>query len=104
MNIDFVKIFSKFDKLWLGFILAILTPSVTLYIVFFYKFDEYSIRQFFHFMITMRIMSKMFSLCVLPNLGLFFLFIWGDFLRGARGVLAATFLVTFVIIFIQFVL
>jgi hypothetical protein len=104
MKVDIIRIFSKFDKLWIGFILALLVPVITLYIVFIYKFDEYSIGQFFNFMIAMRIMSKMFSLCVLPNLGLFFLFIWGDFLHGARGVLTATFFVTFVIIIIQFVL
>jgi hypothetical protein len=101
---DFIRIFSKFDKLWLGFILALLVPVTTLFIVFVNKFDEYSIDQFFHFMITMRIMSKMFSLCVIPNLGLFFLFIWGDFLHGARGVLTATFVITFAIIIMQFVI
>jgi uncharacterized membrane protein len=104
LNTDFIKFFFRFDKIWLGFALAAIVPAITLFIVYLHSFDNYSVKQFFHFMISMRIMSKLFSLCVLPNLGLFFLFIWGDFLRGARGVLMATFVVTIFILVLQQVL
>jgi hypothetical protein len=46
-------------------------------------------------------MTKLFSLCVLPNLGLFFLFLWPDFNKAAKGVVTATFLVAIVIVIIQ---
>lgn len=104
MNIKSKQWLLKLDNLWLGFILALITPAITLAIVFLYRFDNYSVKEFFDFLQSMRIMSKLFSLCVIPNLGLFFLYIWGNLLRGARGVLAATFVVTFVIIIIQFAL
>jgi hypothetical protein len=95
------RFFSVFDKLWIGLLLALICPVVTLYIVYLHSFDNYSIKEFFHFIITMKIMSKLFSLCVLPNLGLFFVFIWGNYLKGARGVLTGTFVVTFVILILQ---
>jgi hypothetical protein len=104
MNTNYKSYFLKFDKLWLGLILALAAPVITIFIVYLHSFDNYSIKEFFHFLAAMRIMSKLFSLCVLPNLGIFFLFIWGDFLRGARGVLTATFIVTAVILIIQFVI
>ena len=104
MNTKFEKILSGIDKTWLGFILALLAPIITLAIVFVYKFDNYTLDEFIDFLKSMHIMSKLFSLCVIPNLGLFFLFIWGNLLRGSRGVLAATFVVTFAIIVVQYIL
>jgi len=106
MNIkstEFIKWLPKIDKFWLGFILGIITPVITLVIVFFHTFSNYSVKEFFDFLQTMRILTKLFSLCVLPNLGVFFLFIWGDLLHGSRGVLAATFFVAIVILIIQFI-
>jgi hypothetical protein len=103
--IDWDKQLVKFDKTWLGLVLSIILPVITLSILFLYKFNgSYTFRQFISFMDTMQIMSKIFSLCVLPNLGLFFLFIWGNLLHGARGVIAGTLVVTFSILFVQFVL
>jgi hypothetical protein len=102
-NFDQRKYFSGVDRLWVGFAFALLLPVITLFIVYLHTFDNYSIKQFFHFLIAMRIISKLFSLCVIPNLALFFLYIWGDFLKGARGVLMATFVVTVFILVLQHV-
>jgi uncharacterized membrane protein len=99
-----MKWFVKFDKFWLGFILAILVPVITLFITYHHTFGNQHVPEFFQFLRDRHIMSKLFSLCVLPNLALFFLYIWGNFLKGARGVLAATILVAVIIVFIQFVL
>jgi hypothetical protein len=94
----------KLDKFWLGFILAILVPVLTLSITYHHTFGNQNISEFFQFLRDRQIMSKLFSLCVLPNLGLFFLYIWGNFLKGARGVLAATIFVALFVVYVQFVL
>jgi hypothetical protein len=94
----------KFDKFWLGFILAIIVPVITLSITCFHTFGNQHVSEFLQFLRDRHIMSKLFSLCVLPNLALFFLYIWGNFLKGARGVLAATILVAVFLVFVQFVL
>jgi hypothetical protein len=95
------KKFLKADSFWIGFISAIIVPIITLTITYFYTFTNYNVEEFFHFLITFRVMTKLFSLCVLPNLGLFFLYLWPEFNKAAKGVVASTFLVALVIIVIQ---
>jgi hypothetical protein len=94
----------KLDKFWIGFIVAIIVPVITLSITYFHTFSNQTIHEFFQFLRDRQIMSKLFSLCVLPNLAVFFLYIWGNFLKGARGVLAATIVVAVFVVFVQFVL
>jgi len=94
----------KLDKFWIGFIMAIIVPVITLSITYYHTFGNQHITEFFQFLHDRQIMSKLFSLCVLPNLAIFFLYIWGNFLKGARGVLAATIVVAIFVVFIQFVL
>lgn len=94
--------FAKFDKTGLGLSLGIIAPIITLVVVYLYSFDGYSVKEFFTFLSTMRVMTKLFSLCLLPNLLVFFTFIWGDLMRGARGVLMATILIAVIVMIIQF--
>lgn len=92
------------DNFFLGLALGIAAPIITLFIVYFVTFDNYTLKEFFEFLKTMRVLTKLFSLCVVPNLGVFFLFVWPNYLKGARGTLTATFLTAFVVIAIQFLL
>lgn len=92
---------SKFDNFIVGFVLGLIAPVLTLFIVYFVTFENYTIDEFFHFLKTMKVLTKLFSLCVVPNLAIFFLFVWPNFLKGAKGTLSATFLIAVVIIIIQ---
>lgn len=93
------------DKGWIGFLLGVTAPVITIIIVYFYSFNtnDYTFAQFIHFLKTMRVMSKLFSLCLLPNLLVFFLYIWADFNKGARGVLASTIVLAIIIVTNQFI-
>jgi hypothetical protein len=93
----------RFDNIYLGFVLGVLVPITTLAIVYVHTFHNYSVKEFFYYIKTMNIMTKLFSLCVIPNLGLFFLFIWPNYLKSARGVLTATFLVAFFVVIVQII-
>lgn len=89
------------NKIWIGAILGVLAPLVTLIITYLHTFDSYTVQEFINFLIRFRVLTKLLALCVLPNLGLFFLFLYPDFMRAARGVLLATFLTAIIIIIIQ---
>ena len=93
--------YQRFDKTWIGFIFGLSAPVITLGIVFLTTFNGYSYTEFIYFLSTMHIMTKLFSLCVLSNLAIFFLYIWGNLMSGARGVLAATLLIAMIVAFIQ---
>jgi hypothetical protein len=93
----------KLDKFWIGFTAGLIIPVLSLSIVYIHTFyPSYNIKEFFDFLYTMHITSKLFSLCVLPNLLLFFLFIWGELYKGARGALGATIVTAIAVVIIQF--
>jgi hypothetical protein len=88
---------SRYDLVKLGFALGVIVPIISFFIVYKIKFDGFTLREFYDFLITMNALPKLLSLMVIPNLLVFFIFIWTDHLFGARGVLAATVLDAIVI-------
>ncbi|MGC9374324.1 MAG: hypothetical protein ACP5DQ_04700 [Bacteroidales bacterium] len=74
----------------LGLILGILVPIVTMLIVYFTRFNQYVFSELIDYLINTQVFTKIVSLCVIPNLILFFVFIWLNYLYSARGVLMAT--------------
>jgi len=74
----------------LGLIFGILAPIVTMLIVYFSRFTQYVFTELIDYLIDTQVFTKIVSLCVIPNLILFFVFIWLNYLYSARGVLMAT--------------
>lgn len=74
----------------LGLVLGILAPIVTMLIVYFSRFTQYIFTELIDYLINTQVFTKIVSLCVIPNLILFFVFIWLNYLYSARGVLMAT--------------
>jgi uncharacterized membrane-anchored protein len=95
---------SKFNHIAVGLIAGIITPIITLIVVYYstFKSQGYTPSEFWDFLILMNVIGKLLSLCVVPNLGIFFLFIWRNLLLSARGVLAATFIIAISIIIYKF--
>jgi hypothetical protein len=89
----------KYDKLLFGILSGFVLPVIIGLTVFLFTsadttFAEYLIKLFLG-----NIMTHAISLCVFPNIGIFWLFIRFDMLRAARGVLGIT-IVWAVIVFI----
>lgn len=74
-----------------GFIAGIIIPIFVILGFYFYRNYE-NLSSFINSLMSMGIISKLVSLCVVPNLLLFFLFMWKNNLRPARGVIGATFI------------
>jgi hypothetical protein len=94
--------YDRFNKLWFGLIFGLIIPCLTLAIVYKYSFSQFGYKNFILYLSSMQIMTKLFSLCVLPNLGLFFLYMWKNLLFGARGVIAGTMIAAIIVTIIQF--
>ncbi len=88
----------------LGLAGGLIVPVIVLFLVFFIKFEDYTIKQYFNFLFRMQVLTNVLSLCVIPNLALFFIFIWMNKMMSARGVLLATFIFAFIIFGIKFLL
>lgn len=82
----------KYDSQVLGLVLGLLTPAVFFIIYYFVRFHYMSIFAYFRYMKLGGIFTPTLSLCVVPNLLVFFIFIWTKRDKSARGVLLATFL------------
>ncbi len=92
----------KFNTLLTGLIPALVLPALTLLVLWLIKSD----RGFVDFLVyfqEMKMLSKVVSLTAIPNLLLFFLFIWTNRNFSARGVVFATFLLAFVMLILKMV-
>lgn len=89
----------KYDKLITGLLSGFLFPIIVGGIVFLVTSVKTTITEYLIRLFLANIMTHAISLCVLPSLLVFFLFIRFDMLKAARGVLGMT-IVWAVIVFI----
>ena len=92
----------SWDSLKLGMILGVGWPLLVMILFYLVKFDNYPLNIFFDQLLELKLFSKFISVCVYPNLLLFFIFIWKNLLYSARGVLLATILLGFLVIILKF--
>lgn len=95
--------FTKLDNFKWVFFPSMVLPLISLSFFYLSISNRFSVNEFFTFLTRSGTLTKLLSLSVVPNLLLFFIFIWLDYLKGARGVLAATFITAIIIIMIQVV-
>ena len=91
----------RFDSLLSGLIPGIILPLVALLLIWMvqYEGDLFDfLKKFQH----QKVLSKVLSLAALPNLLLFFVFIWTDRTFSARGVIFATLVLAFVMLVLKF--
>ncbi len=92
----------KFDTLLTGLIPALILPALTLVGFWIVKSDRGFI-DFLGYFQEMKMLSKVVSLTAIPNLLLFFLFIWTKRNFSARGVIFATLLLAFLMLILKIV-
>jgi hypothetical protein len=80
----------KYDKLWIGLLSGILVPLITLFLYYKISYSFIKIDTFLFKMFVSNIFTPLLSLCVVVNLGLFFIFINKTVYYAARGVIMAT--------------
>lgn len=92
----------KFDTLLTGLLPGIVLPVLALMVFWMVKSDRGFV-DFLEQFQQMRMLSKVVSLAAIPNLLLFFLFIWTNRNFAARGVIFATLLLAFVMLILKFI-
>lgn len=94
----------KINNIKLGIILGILAPVLSMLVIYLLKFSEYNFQELIDFLLARRIFTKIISLCVIPNLALFFLFLNKNYYYSARGVLISTVLFALFVFITKFAL
>ena len=93
---------TRFNRMYIGFIAGLLVPVLSLIIFKFTAFEDMSAGEFLRHMISRGKLSSILSLGVIPNLLVFFIFIWLNYLYSARGVVAATLVFGLVVVLSKF--
>jgi len=92
----------KFNTLLTGLIPGLILPALTLLGFWIIKSDRGFVDLLQQFQ-QMDMLSKVVSLTAIPNLLLFFLFIWTNRNFSARGVIFATLLLAFIMLILKLV-
>ena len=90
----------NFNTQRIGIISGLLIPVIIIVGFFIYKSPD-NISAFFDEIIRVGIISELVSLCVIPNLLLFFIFMWTNRLQSGRGVIGATFIYVIVVLILK---
>ena len=89
---------SRFNTLTTGLLLGIAGPLFTLFIIYLVITQDLSIRDYIRQLIFFKVYTHIISLSVIPNLLTFFIFIWLNKLKSARGVLLATIILALIVL------
>lgn len=92
----------RFDSMLYGLIPGLLLPPLAL-LIFWLAKSDLGFWNFLQRFQMLGMLSKVLSLAAVPNLLLFFVFIWTRRNFSARGVIFATLLVAFVMLILKFV-
>ena len=92
----------RFNTLLYGLVPGVVMPILTLLVFWRVKSDN-GLVEFLTDFQHLGMLSKVVSLTAIPNLLLFFLFIWTNRNFSARGVVFATLLLAFVMLILKFV-
>ena len=91
-----------FDKTWIGLIIGLFAPFITFLLYYEINYHYMTIRGFINTLKLGDTYTPVLSLCVLANLGVFYLFLWKEKYKGTRGVLGATFVWAGIILYLKF--
>ena len=94
----------KYNNYRIGIILGIIAPMAGFIVVYLVAFRGMSFPEFLDLLVFNKKLSSIISLSVIPNLLLFFIFIWLNYLYSARGVLASTLLYALVVVVTKFLI
>ncbi len=87
-----------------GLIMGLVLPIIAIFIFALYNIDRFgSLIGVFNFLRNSSILSKVVSLCVIPNLLIFFIFMSKKSYQSCKGVISATILYAFLIVILLFI-
>lgn len=90
---------AKTNSMKFGTLLGFVIPIVAFICFYLFNLDRFkTFSGFFNFLMSAEILSALVSLCLIPNLVLFFVFLKANSLLSARGVILATFVFALIVV------
>jgi len=91
----------RFDSVMTGLVPGLILPAIALLVFWWVRYDG-GLAEFLVYFQRMGMLSKVLSLAAIPNLLLFFLFIWTNRTFSARGVIFATLVISCIVVILRF--
>lgn len=88
----------KHNSVKLGLFLAVIIPLLIFTVAFLIKFNDLGYTYALKSSIHLKVIPRMFSLCVYPNLLIFYLFLRKNKMLSVRGVLIGTVIMALVVL------
>lgn len=95
-------IWTRLNTITFGLIAGMLVPLLALVIFYLVSSPDKAFPEFVEFIISRKKLSSLISLSLVPDLLVFFIFIWLNYLYSARGVLVAVFLFALIVVLTKF--
>ena len=92
----------RWNKFWIGLALGVVLPLIAFLVIYLLGYSKTPFGEFMEFAFKIRALPKILSLCVIPNLAVFYLFLNKEYWYVTRGVIAATLLCTLAVVVIKF--
>ncbi len=94
----------KFNKIQHGLISGVVLPLIVVIMFYIIRYSQNTdFSKFLTILKTYDITEKIIALCVMPNLLLFFIFMWTDRNQAARGVIMATMIYTIIVLIMKYI-
>jgi hypothetical protein len=94
----------RYNNIRVGLVLGIVAPIIGFFVVYLVGFRGMNFTEYLEMLSSRNNLSSIVSLSVIPNLLLFFIFIWLDYLYSARGVLASTMLFALIVVVTKYMI
>lgn len=88
----------RFDQILVGWAIGMILPLAIFLIFYMVKYSDLGLTEYLRDIWQAKILMKLLSLCVFPNLAIFFLFLRMRYEMAARGVILATFMYAFAVL------
>jgi hypothetical protein len=94
---------TRLNTITFGLITGMLVPLLAL-VIFYFLSSGSSFSEFAGFIVSRKKLSSLISLAMVPDLLIFFIYIWLNYLYSARGVLAAVLLFALIVVLTKFLI
>jgi hypothetical protein len=92
----------KYDRVITGFLSGLLLPFIVGLLIFAFSSEDMSLLAYISRLASSNIITHSISLCVFPNVLIFFGFNWLDMLKAVRGVLSVTIVWAIIVFGVKF--
>jgi len=98
-----LKTTNKYNSVLTGLASGLILPAIASLFFGLYNINRFgTLTEMYERIITMGVMEELISLFLVPNLGLFFLFMWKNKILSSRGVIFATMIWGAVMLYFKF--